>query len=195
MSTKDITPGNTILADQFPGVYNLTRPLVRKTARKNYNLMIASNTPDIYHVEQPRLISSEIKSHISLGFYGEHYAAWRLFKSGYKVDYLSKGMKSGDLLATDIKTGEMFNVEVKTSLRSERNGRFAFCLSKGKHTRCDYSDILMLIAIDRLFLHHIFVVPVKVFGGVTHFAFRTHPLDYFGKLAEYRVRSSLIRLV
>ncbi len=156
--------------------------------------MIASNSLHSNYVEQPRLVSNTIQSHTSLGFYGEHYAAWRLFKSGYKVDFLFAGTKSGDLLATDLTTGEITKVEVKTSLRNEATGRFSFCLRKLNKTNYQHSDAVMLVAIDNLRFHHVFVVPVDAFNGVSYFAFRTNPIVYAGKLDEYRVRSSHVRL-
>jgi len=128
-------------------------------------------------------------NHIELGLAGEAYVASILRLQGFLVSHIAQNQsKSGDIRAVDKFTGEVHLVEVKTAKISKR-GRWQFCLNKGLHTQCTYSDIIVFLIIDKNEKIFMYACPSSFFRGTQNFTMSSHPTVYRGKLASFIQRN------
>jgi Holliday junction resolvase-like predicted endonuclease len=123
-----------------------------------------------------------------LGSAGEKLAVAMFQDAGYQAKRLGYAGGS-DLRVTD-KHGENFYVEVKTATRSECRKSWQFCLNKAERTSISHSAYILLILIAEK-THFTYLIPSEFLGSTKQFTISSHPEKYRGKVAPFRVRSSL----
>lgn len=154
--------------------------------------MFSKTLTQYAHELNPVSSSNEyLSEHVLTGNFGEDYVYRLLVNSGYIVRRTSNFAFSGDLEVIDPSTGEIFKIEVKTANQSHKN-RFSFCLRKTGKTDCTYSDFVILVCIDTEGKIYLYCAHCSCFGGAQLVTISSHPANYKGKYATFRLRQPRI---
>lgn len=123
-----------------------------------------------------------------IGGIGEIWLSEALRNQGYEVQPGIQGQKRGDLLAIHPKTGEITKIEVKTSRRC-KDGKWRFTLTKKGCTDHRHADKVALLAVLKTGQVVVFMIPVSEVADQNAAVISSHPEQYNGKFAKWRIRN------